>query len=157
MTLLKFWISSMKSITWEWNHITVGHLWRLYGGQCTAWVRQPLITLLFETSVRLGWQHSAWALYWICFSFDLLLIYVVLCTASCSTGIDGCLLCHWFYHNCLTVGLLNVVAVFLPCKMSFAFSISYINVSEALRTKKQSLKTVGYWGKLSYCHANTDN
>lgn len=87
MTLGKFQISSMKSITLEWNHITMGHLWRFYWGQCTAWVKQPLMTLPFETSVlSWPWQHSAWALYWICFSFDLLLIYLVLCAASCFTG-----------------------------------------------------------------------
>lgn len=86
-TLGKFQISSMKSITLEWNHISMGHLWRLYWGQCTAWVRQPLMTLPFETSVlSWPWQHSAWAIYWICFSFDLPLIYLVLCAASCSTG-----------------------------------------------------------------------
>ena len=48
---------------------------------------QPLMTFPSETSMlSWPWQPSAWALYWICFFFDLLLIYLVFWAASCSTG-----------------------------------------------------------------------
>jgi len=52
-----------------------------------AWAIQPLMTLPSETSMlSWPWQHYAWALYWICFFFDLLLIYLVFRAASCSAG-----------------------------------------------------------------------
>lgn len=146
MTLGKFQISSMKSIAWEWNHITMGHLWKLYWRQYTAWTIQPLMTVPFETSVlSQPWQHSAWVLYWICFSFDLLLIYPVLCAASCSTG-D-----RWVFIVPLVVSLIAWLWaswMWLVCFFSTkCLLLSYINFFRALRTEWRSLKTIGYLGK----------
>lgn len=154
MTLWKFRISSMKSITWEWNHITMGHLWRL------------LLRAVHSLGQAAPPDFAIWnlgaelALAAFCLSSLLnMLLFWSASNLPCSLC---CLLLHWesmdvycatgCIANCLTMSLLNVVALFLLYKMPFAFSISYINVSTALRTKWQSLKTIGYLGNLSYSH-----
>lgn len=152
MTLGKFQISSMKSITLEWNHITMGYLWRLYWGAVHSlgqtaphdfaiWnlgaelalaaycLSSVLNILLFWSAFNLPCSLCCLLLYW-----ESMGVY---CATSCIT-------------NCLTMSLLNVVSLFLLYKMSFAFSISYINVSMALRSEWWNLKTIGYLGKFSY-------
>lgn len=86
----------------RWNLITVGNLCKLYWIKCAVYPIQPSASLPFQTLVMSWpWWHSAWALYWICFSFDLLLIYLVLCAASFSIGY------RWVFIVSLVVSLIT--------------------------------------------------
>lgn len=143
MTLEKFRVSSIKSIAWEWNHITMGHLWKLYWGWYTAWAKEPLVTLPFESLVlSWPWQHFPWALDWMCVSWSASNLPYCLCCLPLSRN-------RWAFIVPLVVLLIAWLWtswMWLVC----VFSILYINVYRVLRTEWRSLKTIRYLWKLSY-------
>lgn len=118
-------------------------------GQNTAWAIQPLMTLPSETSMlSWPWQHSAWALYWICFFFDLLLIYLVF-YASCSNG-D-----RWVFILPLDVSLIawlwaswTLVSCFFSIKCHLLSPLCGQCLQNFLTTAWTCLKIIRYLWKL---------
>lgn len=104
------------------------------------------VTFPFETSVlSWPWQHSAWVLYWICFSFDLLLIYRVLCAAFCSIG-D-----RWMFFVSLIVSLIAWLwvcwmwSVYFSTKCSLLSPCCTLISPEPIELSKRAWIQLGIW------------
>lgn len=142
MTLRKFWISSMKSIAWERNHITMGHLWKLLRAVHSLDHPVPHAFAIWNLDAE-----RALAAFQVSFLLNLFLFWstcnLPLCCLPLSRGSMGVYCAAGCISNCLIMGLLNMVGLFLLHEMSFALSILYINASRILRTEWRSLMTVG--------------
>lgn len=140
----KFQIYSMKSKACKWSGITVGHLWILledgaqHGQRGCLW----LYYLKSRCWTGLG-SIYAWVVYWKCFSFDLLLIYLVLCVASRATRdrwvfivLPVVSLIAWLWVFWMLSVYFFSVRCFLPSQFHVFISLGPSELSE--RAKRQS-------------------